>query len=135
MEFDKDCPLTKMMDEYNKIYEEIKQKSLARLKHEGKDKDERITKIGDPYYNKPLEYALAIYSYYMCFKCKMPYFGGLKSCENMQQEMKGNENFKPEELVCAKCSSVGGGEQIENCLKHGTDYIEYKCRFCCSIAQ
>ena len=36
-----------------------------------------------------MEYAIAIYSYYMCFKCKNPYFGGLKSCENMMDEEKG----------------------------------------------
>ena len=24
---------------------------------------------------------MAIYSYYMCFKCKNPYYGGLKDCE------------------------------------------------------
>ena len=37
--------------------------------------------------------------------------------------------------MCSKCSadSVGGG--ILDCKKHGTDYIEFKCKFCCSIAQ
>lgn len=60
--------------------------SLDRLKHEGRDKDERLLKVGDPYYNKPMEYAIAIYSYYECYKCKNPYFGGLKSCEQMMAE-------------------------------------------------
>merc|ERR1711918_329734 len=37
----------------------------------------------------------------------------------------------PEELVCGGCSDVS---QAQMCPKHGTDYLEYKCRFCCSIA-
>ena len=36
--------------------------------------------------NKPLEYAMEIYSYYMCFKCNKPYFGGLKDCERALNE-------------------------------------------------
>ena len=71
-------------------------------------------------------------SYYMCFKCKVPYFGGLKSCENVQE---GKGDFKPEELVCGKCSSVSVGAGIKNCKLHGTEFIEFKCRFCCSVAQ
>ena len=27
---------------------------------------------------------MAIYSYYQCWECKNPYFGGLKSCENIR---------------------------------------------------
>ena len=64
------------MEENIKIYEDVKTKSLARLKHEDRDKDPRLSNPSDAYYNKPTEYAIAIYSYYMCFKCKDPYFGG-----------------------------------------------------------
>jgi len=78
---------------------------MERLKHEGRDKDERILTPGDPYYDKPLEYAVAIYSYYECFKCKKPYFGGLKRCEDLMEEASGKA-FKPEELVCANCCGV-----------------------------
>merc|ERR1712142_1264021 len=37
----------------------------------------------------------------------------------------------PEELVCGGCSDVS---QAQMCPKHGTDYLEYKCRYCCSVA-
>ena len=36
-----------------------------------------------------------------------------------------------EELVCGGCSDVS---QAQMCLKHGTDFLEYKCRYCCSVA-
>ena len=29
---------------------------------------------------------MAIYSYYMCYKCKEPYYGGLKDCERGMDE-------------------------------------------------
>lgn len=67
----------------------------------------------------------------MCFKCKQPYFGGMKDCEQNQLEEK---EFKPEELVCAKCSAVGMGAGVTECKKHKSDYIDFKCKFCCSIA-
>jgi hypothetical protein len=69
-------------------------------------------------------------SYYPCFKCKKPYFGGKKACEG------GNEaqDFKAEDLVCPKCAAVGSGAGIKNCNKHGLDFIEFKCKFCCNIA-
>jgi E3 ubiquitin-protein ligase MYCBP2 len=69
-------------------------------------------------------------AYYMCFKCTKPYFGGMKDCL-----VNANEKvaFNPEELVCGVCVAESlGGEA--NCKTHGNDYIEYKCRFCCSIA-
>jgi E3 ubiquitin-protein ligase MYCBP2 len=39
--------------------------------------------------------------------------------------------FDPTELLCGGCSDVS---QAQLCPKHGTDYLEYKCRYCCSVA-
>ena len=58
--------------------EEIKGKALERAKHEGLDKDVRLKKVGDPYYNDFEKYAMARLSFYTCYECKKPYFGGLK---------------------------------------------------------
>ena len=133
IEFPVDSPLEVKMQENLAMFEDIKKKSLERLKHEGKDKDERLNNSKDPYYNKPMEYAIAIYSYYQCYKCKKPYFGGLKSCEMMlQEDNQGKQDFDPKELVCANCCDV---LPLENCVNHGKDYIEFKCKFCCNIAQ
>ena len=76
-----------------------------------------------------MEYALAIYAYYECFKCKKPYFGGLKNCEmNMEDDKK---KFDPSELICPACCPF---TSETNCKTHGTEYIEYKCKYCCSVA-
>lgn len=50
----------------------------------------------------------------------------------MEEENKQGE-FKWEELVCANCSDLG--LSIGNCPKHGRDYIAFKCKFCCAVAQ
>jgi hypothetical protein len=38
------------MRKMKKLYQNILDMSLKRLKHEDKDKDERLSKKGDPYY-------------------------------------------------------------------------------------
>ena len=51
-----------------------------------------------------------------------PFFGGRRQCEEIAQENADGE-FKPEELQCGACVS---GKDINNCQKHGQEYLEYK---------
>lgn len=110
------------------MFEDIKKKSMERLKFEERLKDEKLVNIKSQYHNKPLEYALAIYAYYCCYKCKKPYFGGHKDCQQAMDD--GNKEFDEKELVCANCCEI----PVDNCPKHGSEFIEFKCRYCCSIA-
>eukprot|EP00487_Bulimina_marginata_P003646 TRINITY_DN18776_c0_g1_i1.p1 TRINITY_DN18776_c0_g1~~TRINITY_DN18776_c0_g1_i1.p1 ORF type:complete len:128 (+),score=0.17 TRINITY_DN18776_c0_g1_i1:44-385(+) len=66
------------------------------------------------------------YAYYMCYKCNQPYYGGEAACAAAQ----GAKNFDPSELLCPSCSPI----RVEDCPKHGKDYIEFKRRYCCTIA-
>ena len=59
----------------------VKQKALERGKHEGLDKNPRIQDINDFYYNNLQDFAMFKCAYYQCFKCRQPYFGGLKDCD------------------------------------------------------
>ena len=54
--------------------------ALERAKHEGIDKDPRLQNPADIYYNDLAKFAVFKCAYYMCHKCKAPYFGGLKDC-------------------------------------------------------
>lgn len=111
------------------LYEDIKSKALKRLEFEGMHNDVRLKDPNDRnYYNQPERYALDSLSYYECFKCKRPYFGGKKNCEDNRDRA----DYNPEELVCPGCAAVGVEGTL--CPTHGTDYIEFKCKFCCSIA-
>lgn len=81
------------------------------------------------YYNDPSGYAMDKFAYYPCYKCEKPYFGGQRRCEEAAQD--NGDSFKASELVCGGCCA---GKNAQNCKKHGKDYIEFKCRFCCSVA-
>lgn len=67
--------------EAEKVEEEVLRKSLERAKFEGIDKHERLKDPNDRFYNNLRAYSIYKLSYYMCFKCKTPYFGGMKDCE------------------------------------------------------
>lgn len=67
------------------------------------------------------------YAYYVCYKCQKAYYGGEARCDAQL----GGESFDPAELVCGGCSDVA---RAQMCPKHGADFLEYKCRYCCSVA-
>ena len=128
--------LQNMIEENKKLYEDIKQKSLVRLKYEGLDKDSRLSDPNSPWFGKKVEFALKRLSYYMCYVCKKPYFAGRKECGNDPGMENDNPNvhYKPEELICGKDANLSGIPGVKNCPKHGNEFIEYKCKFCCKIA-
>ena len=128
--------LQKMIDENKKLYEEIKEMSLKRLEFEDLDKDPRLTDPNSPWFGKKVEFALKRLSYYMCYVCKKPYFAGRRECgndPNMNND-DPNKNYDPKDCVCGKDANLSGVAGKTNCDKHGKDFIEYKCKFCCKIA-
>ena len=52
------------------LYEDVKRKCLLRLEYENQTKCEAVTTSSSKFYQKPQEYALWKYAYYMCYKCK-----------------------------------------------------------------
>lgn len=54
------------------------------------------------------------------------YYGGEARCE-----AEARSEFDESELVCGACSDVS---RAQMCPKHGADFLEYKCRYCCSVA-
>ena len=59
----------------------VEKKAMERAKFEDLHKDPRLKKKGDIYYNDLFGYAMKRLSYYQCFKCNDPYYGGMKDCE------------------------------------------------------
>ena len=74
-----------------KIEDDVKKKSFERAKFEGIDKHDRLKDPHDQYYNKLQEYAVFKLAYYQCYKCKAPYFGGLKDCLRAQLDADANQ--------------------------------------------
>lgn len=104
------------------LHKDIELKAHARAEYEHLLSDPEIAESTGSFYRNSAGYAMDHFAYYMCFKCKNPYFGGQPRCND------GLDRFDPSELICGSCSGVG----VEECPKHGKDYIIFKCRFCCS---
>lgn len=48
---------------------------------------------------------------------------------------KQGADFNPAELLCAACSPPAGADaSLANCPTHGTDFIQYKCKYCTNVA-
>ncbi|XP_041463247.1 E3 ubiquitin-protein ligase MYCBP2-like isoform X4 [Lytechinus variegatus] len=132
------CPICKMSMKHTSLqdvlkpievlHEDVRRKALMRVEYEGLLKSEAITTPGARFYNDPAGFAMNRYAYYVCFKCKKAYYGGEARCD---QEAGIQEDYDPSELVCGACSDVS---RAQMCSKHGTDFLEYKCRYCCSVA-
>ncbi|KAK2163193.1 hypothetical protein LSH36_84g08056 [Paralvinella palmiformis] len=124
-----DNPVLKsLLDPIRQLYEDVRRKALMRLEYEGLDKSEAIVTQGTRFHKDPAGYAMERYAYYVCYKCKKAYYGGEARCE---EQAAAAEDYNPAELVCGACSDVS---RAQMCPKHGTDFLEYKCRYCCSVA-
>lgn len=108
------------------LFKDVRRKALMRLEYEGLHNAEAILAPGTKFHNDPAFYAMDRYAYYVCYKCNKAYYGGEARCD-----AEIGENYDPTELVCGACSDVA---RAQMCPKHGTDFLEYKCRYCCSVA-
>ena len=64
--------------------------------------------------------------FHICYKCHQPYYAG-KNNNICNEENK-------QDCLCGKDSFVYDAKGSTFCKKHGFDFIEYKCKFCCNIA-
>ncbi|CAM1315881.1 MYCBP2 (predicted), partial [Pycnogonum litorale] len=111
------------------LYEDVRRKAMMRLEYEGLHKTDAIVTIKTKFYNDPSSYAMDRYAYYVCYKCNKAYYGGEARCD--VDAGAAGDDYDPAELVCGACSDV---TRAQMCPKHGTDFLEYKCRYCCSVA-
>jgi len=66
----------------------------------------------------------AKYSAYQCVDCGEAFSGGLRECDVESD----NEDKRP--AVCGACQRKGG----KSCRKHGQEFMEAKCNYCCQVA-
>ncbi|CAI2353362.1 unnamed protein product [Caenorhabditis sp. 36 PRJEB53466] len=131
------CPLCIKLIEHEGLHDlieplkairhEVMEKGKMRLEYDGLLATPALTDPRSEFFDQPEEYALDRYMYVLCHKCKKAYFGGESRC----QAALDSSQFNPEELLCGGCSDTSG---VQVCPRHGVEYLEYKCRFCCSIA-
>ena len=134
------CPLCKsemnhpilegQLSPIRSLYEDVRRKALVRLEYEGHQEAEAITAPGRRFHQDPSAYAMERYAYYVCFKCNKAYYSGEARCAGGAAGGAGDA-LDPAELICGGCSDVA---RVQKCPKHNTDFLEYKCRYCCLVA-
>ena len=62
--------LSDVQEPIAKLYEDVKRKCLLRLEYENQMQCDEITSPSSKFYQKPLDYAMSKYAYYLCCKCK-----------------------------------------------------------------
>ena len=119
--------LKSLLEPFELLKKRVTLRALERLKFEGLDRSKALTNKSSVYYHDPKALALQSYVFFQCHLCKNPYFGGARQCGPNQDQ----REVKKEELICIGCQKV---ESMEACPTHGTDWLAFKCRFCCSTA-
>jgi hypothetical protein len=62
------------------INRKIEEEGIKNLKHEGLLQLPELIEEGSIYYQKPAQYALHIFEFYICSRCIEPYCGGKRDC-------------------------------------------------------
>eukprot|EP01083_Nonionella_stella_P224105 798025_1 len=109
------------------MQQEVIRLSVEQLKKEGLEKDEAVVDKDGRFYNDPEGFAMHHFAFFQCFECEVPYFAGAHECGPAEAE----DEFDARELICNDCQDV---ESLETCEKHGMDWIQFKCRYCCTVA-
>lgn len=117
------------LEPFIKLRQNVVKLAKQRLKRTMDGKGLEPIQPGGKFDGRPADYALQKYMYFQCHRCKKPYFGGERNCQNAANEE--NRDYVPEDLICGSCSAALSGD---NCPKHGVDAIEWKCKYCCSVA-
>ena len=111
--------------------QQILSMAMIEAKAAGLDSSFKLTDPNDAFYNDWPGLALASCTFYECYVCKKPYFGGMNDCRQQMQEERTTLN---QHLRCQECLSKELGFGQQSCERHGKTFIDYKCRFCCNIA-
>eukprot|EP00753_Platysulcus_tardus_P003806 PLAT12492.32.p1 GENE.PLAT12492.32~~PLAT12492.32.p1 ORF type:complete len:3532 (+),score=1996.96 PLAT12492.32:1397-10597(+) len=117
--------LTDLLDPITSLRDKVAAKAVMRAKYEELDKAPEVRDPGSRFFGDLEAYAMDRFAYYMCHECKEPYYGGERACGEAGGE------FDPTELICGGCSPFAAEQ---HCDKHGTEFLEFKCRFCCNVA-
>ena len=130
-----DCPLCKSPMEHEAIADITDKLNITKNAMIDKCKRrirlENIKDVVGKCERDQVNWAFENFAYYQCYRCGDPYYGGRKQCDANMND--GNQKFDEKELVCGGCHSKEF-ETKQSCAKHGREYLEYKCKFCCNLA-
>eukprot|EP01103_Thecamoeba_quadrilineata_P003014 TRINITY_DN1284_c0_g1_i1.p1 TRINITY_DN1284_c0_g1~~TRINITY_DN1284_c0_g1_i1.p1 ORF type:complete len:639 (-),score=104.11 TRINITY_DN1284_c0_g1_i1:61-1977(-) len=99
----------------------VKELAVLQLSAEGLE-DSPELKEGGKFFENKVGYGLDLFSFYLCHACNQPFYGGRRLCDAGEAP-----EVPPNQLLCPQCINA-------NCIIHGTEFIEYACLYCCSVA-
>jgi E3 ubiquitin-protein ligase MYCBP2 len=122
--------LDKILEPLREYRATVHRMMRQRLEHEGLHKAPDVVEPHGAYFNDPVGYAEHMLAYYPCYTCGKPFFGGFNRCEAIRMD-EDREGFNPQELLCGGCVA---DSNVRSCRIHGTEFVEFKCKFCCTVA-
>lgn len=126
--------LDALVKPYVALREAVEAKALERLESEfphGRGCRE-LEDAHSPFYHDKAKYACHRYMYSQCYRCKKPYFAGLRQCQDAAAAAdEPDRAFDERGLLCYACTPHTAGTV---CPVHGAEYMQYKCRYCCAVA-
>lgn len=109
---------------------ELGSRAAKRLRGDPRHRTDDAIRPGGAFDGRPREYALSLYRYYLCESCSKPYFGGERRCEAAPAQ--GAHHSAEERRICGGCAATKAGAKCP--ARHDPSFMEWKCRFCCSVA-
>jgi hypothetical protein len=117
-----------------KLREQIERMAMQRLVHEGLERDPDIVDgrfKGDR--ARLCDGALRLLRVLSLQAALLWRPGGVRGRAGRERGGSVRSEAARVRLVCQRRRGGGGGGET-NCAVHGNDFIEYKCKFCCSVA-
>mmetsp|Transcript_40039 Transcript_40039/g.89835 ORF Transcript_40039/g.89835 Transcript_40039/m.89835 type:complete len:530 (-) Transcript_40039:111-1700(-) len=107
------------------LYSKVRRKALQRWVVEQRKPMPRANDPEDE--DRIATLAMQKMSFFECSQCGEPYYGGEVECDEEEDIDDEVQAALAMELVCRGCASKG---QL-SCPEHGTDFLGWKCRYCC----
>jgi hypothetical protein len=72
--------LAREMQDVLSMHAFLEKESLRVMEADGHMKDERLSDPLSSFYQNPKELGMHLFEFYTCFRCKRPYYGGMRDC-------------------------------------------------------
>jgi E3 ubiquitin-protein ligase MYCBP2 len=117
-----DCPflpdIHNKIEYYKTIYKQTQEKIKERI---------AIEKLA------PNKKNYDLFTFFLCYKCHKPYYVGKNNNKKENFFLLKYKNIE-KDCLCGKDSFIYDEMNDKTCKKHGIEYVEYKCKYCCNMA-
>ena len=98
---------TELFKDTQILYNKVEKIAINQLKIDGKLNDIAIRNNSSEFYMNPVGFAMKQYAFFLCYKCKQPYFFGDNNCGDNEEKL----NNDIQSRLCQKCEKEKIGTQ------------------------